>query len=105
MRHRRADLILLLEDGRIVERGSHETLMERRGKYYDMVVRQMASASKDVADAWQWRRGESRDGSATRTIRKLANIGAKFLVLAHQERRQQCVKVFSLAPLAHVVLP
>ena len=53
MRHRRADLILLLEDGRIVERGSLETLMERRGKYYDMVVRQMASASKDVADAWQ----------------------------------------------------
>ncbi len=50
---RRADLILLLEDGRIVERGSHETLMARRGKYYDMVVRQMASASKDVADAWQ----------------------------------------------------
>jgi len=50
---RRADLILLLEGGRIVERGSHETLMARRGKYYDMVVRQMASASKDVADAWQ----------------------------------------------------
>jgi ATP-binding cassette subfamily B protein len=50
---RRADLILLLEDGRIVERGSHEALMERRGKYYEMVVRQMASASKDVAEAWQ----------------------------------------------------
>jgi ABC-type multidrug transport system fused ATPase/permease subunit len=50
---RRADLILLLENGRIIERGSHETLMERRGKYYDMVVRQMASANKDVAEAWQ----------------------------------------------------
>jgi ATP-binding cassette subfamily B protein len=50
---RRADLILLLEDGRIVERGTHETLMARRGIYYEMVVRQMASESKDVAAAWQ----------------------------------------------------
>jgi ABC-type multidrug transport system fused ATPase/permease subunit len=40
---RRADLILLMEDGRIVERGRHEELMNARGMYYEMVVRQMES--------------------------------------------------------------
>jgi ATP-binding cassette subfamily B protein/subfamily B ATP-binding cassette protein MsbA len=40
---RRADLILLLEDGCITERGSHEQLMRARGAYHDMVLRQMES--------------------------------------------------------------
>jgi ATP-binding cassette subfamily B protein len=40
---RRADLILLMEDGRIIERGTHRELMSAGGVYYDMVVRQMAS--------------------------------------------------------------
>jgi len=50
---RRADLILLMDDGRIVERGMHAELMARRGLYYDMVVRQMAADSKEVGAAWQ----------------------------------------------------
>jgi ATP-binding cassette subfamily B protein/subfamily B ATP-binding cassette protein MsbA len=37
----RADLILLMEDGRIVERGTHEELMQAGGIYHDMVRRQM----------------------------------------------------------------
>ena len=41
---RRADLILLMEDGRILERGSHEELMAARGTYHDMVRRQMAQS-------------------------------------------------------------
>jgi ATP-binding cassette subfamily B protein/subfamily B ATP-binding cassette protein MsbA len=41
---RRADLILLMEDGRIIERGTHEELMDARGTYYEMVLRQMESA-------------------------------------------------------------
>jgi ATP-binding cassette subfamily B protein/subfamily B ATP-binding cassette protein MsbA len=41
---RRADLILLMEDGRIVERGTHETLMAAQGQYYRMVQRQAATA-------------------------------------------------------------
>lgn len=33
---RKADCILLLEDGRIVERGSHEQLLAQRGRYYEL---------------------------------------------------------------------
>jgi ATP-binding cassette, subfamily B, bacterial len=44
---RRAEMILLLEDGRVIERGTHEQLMDARGVYYDMVLRQMASAAQD----------------------------------------------------------
>jgi ATP-binding cassette subfamily B protein/subfamily B ATP-binding cassette protein MsbA len=42
---RRADLILLMEDGRIVERGTHEELMSARGGYHAMVVRQMEAST------------------------------------------------------------
>src|SRR5436305_6071849 len=38
---RRADLILVLDDGAIVERGTHAELMDARGLYYEMVNRQM----------------------------------------------------------------
>jgi ATP-binding cassette subfamily B protein len=38
---RRADLILLLEDGRVIERGTHAELMAAGGMYRDMVIRQM----------------------------------------------------------------
>jgi ATP-binding cassette subfamily B protein/subfamily B ATP-binding cassette protein MsbA len=40
---RRADLILLMEEGHIIERGTHEELMRARGMYYEMVRRQMES--------------------------------------------------------------
>ena len=40
---RRADLILLMEEGRVIERGTHEQLMEARGVYHGMVLRQMES--------------------------------------------------------------
>jgi len=43
---RRADLILLLDEGRIVERGTHEELMELKGKYEAMVRRQMETHSE-----------------------------------------------------------
>jgi len=49
---RRADLILLMDDGRIVERGRHEELMAARGTYHGMVMRQMASSGEDVPAAW-----------------------------------------------------
>jgi ATP-binding cassette subfamily B protein len=40
---RRADLILLMENGRVIERGNHEQLMNARGDYYRMVLRQVES--------------------------------------------------------------
>ena len=42
---RRADLILLMEDGRVIERGTHDELMEAQGLYHEMVLRQMESAA------------------------------------------------------------
>jgi len=49
---RRADLILLLEDGVVIERGSHDELMNARGVYYRMVLRQMQSAAETGAELW-----------------------------------------------------
>ena len=43
---RRADLILLMDDGRVIERGTHEELMAARGTYHAMVVRQVAAADQ-----------------------------------------------------------
>jgi ATP-binding cassette subfamily B protein/subfamily B ATP-binding cassette protein MsbA len=39
----RADLILVMDDGRVAERGTHEELMVARGDYYRMVLRQAES--------------------------------------------------------------
>jgi len=39
---RRADQILVVEDGRIVERGTHSELYRLRGRYWDMYTRQHA---------------------------------------------------------------
>jgi ATP-binding cassette subfamily B protein len=47
---RRANLILLMEDGQVIERGTHEELMAARGVYYDMVMRQMTSAGEEVEE-------------------------------------------------------
>src|SRR3989338_1226133 len=44
---RRADLILLMEEGRVIENGSHEELMRAKGVYHEMVLRQMESHGKD----------------------------------------------------------
>jgi ATP-binding cassette subfamily B protein/subfamily B ATP-binding cassette protein MsbA len=37
---RQATMILLMEDGRVIERGTHVELMARKGAYYEMVQRQ-----------------------------------------------------------------
>jgi ATP-binding cassette, subfamily B, bacterial len=50
---RRADLILLMEDGRVIERGTHDELMTARGVYHRMVLRQMESAIEDGAELWR----------------------------------------------------
>src|SRR5467141_5014648 len=47
---RRADLILLMDEGRVIERGSHEDLMSARGVYQGMVIRQMESNGENVEE-------------------------------------------------------
>jgi ABC-type multidrug transport system fused ATPase/permease subunit len=42
---RRADQILVIEQGQIVERGTHEQLYERQGRYYDLYTRQQGLES------------------------------------------------------------
>ncbi len=44
---RKAELILLLDNGTIVERGTHESLMASRGIYHGMVMRQMHAAQQE----------------------------------------------------------
>ena len=39
---RDADLIVVMEHGRIVERGDHETLLSQKGKYYELYMTQYA---------------------------------------------------------------
>jgi ATP-binding cassette subfamily B protein len=48
-------LILLLEEGRVIERGTHEQLMAARGVYYSMVLRQMEShaPASDGEEVWR----------------------------------------------------
>jgi len=50
---RRADLILLMEDGRVIERGTHEQLMNARGGYHKMVLRQMESDGQNAEPLWR----------------------------------------------------
>jgi ATP-binding cassette, subfamily B, bacterial len=50
---RRADLILVVEDGRIAERGTHAELLARRGRYFELYRRQyrhLVGADSAAAD-------------------------------------------------------
>jgi subfamily B ATP-binding cassette protein MsbA len=47
---RNANTILVLEDGRIVERGSHDALLAARGRYFDLYTRQHGAAIESAMD-------------------------------------------------------
>jgi ABC-type multidrug transport system fused ATPase/permease subunit len=48
---RNADQVLMLKDGLIVERGTHDELLARRGAYYDLYMSQFRRAEESVAAA------------------------------------------------------
>jgi ATP-binding cassette subfamily B protein len=45
---RDADVILVMEQGRIVEQGSHHELLERKGHYFELYNAQFAGAAADI---------------------------------------------------------
>ena len=45
-----ADEILILDEGKIVERGTHETLMQKKGYYYDTYIAQYGEYLNDNTD-------------------------------------------------------
>ena len=45
---RNADCIMVMEQGRIIERGTHEQLMEEKGRYYQLYTGKSAKASAQM---------------------------------------------------------
>jgi len=46
---RKADVILVVQQGKIIERGTHGELMRRRGHYYDLYTRQFEEEAEEEA--------------------------------------------------------
>ncbi|MBS6476497.1 MAG: hypothetical protein KH405_01560 [Firmicutes bacterium] len=44
-----SDEILYMEDGAVIERGSHEQLMALRGKYWSIYTEQTMNTDEEVA--------------------------------------------------------
>jgi ABC-type multidrug transport system ATPase subunit len=67
---RRADQILVVEGGRIIERGTHESLYAAAGRYYDLYTKQHAVESNlflapgEGSGGEEARNGEPAGGNA-----------------------------------------
>ena len=55
-----ADLILVVRNGEIVERGTHKELMEMQGQYYNLWTKQMLWGT-ETKDTRSWKRGQASD--------------------------------------------
>ena len=49
-----ADIIVSIEDGRVVETGSHSDLMARKGLYFDLVTAQVLTDTLDTLQLYAW---------------------------------------------------
>jgi ATP-binding cassette subfamily B protein len=47
---RHADQVLVIDDGRIIERGTHQSLLAARGFYYDLYMSQFRRSAVDTVD-------------------------------------------------------
>jgi ATP-binding cassette, subfamily B, multidrug efflux pump len=45
---RNADVVMMVKDGQIIERGSHQSLLEKRGAYYELYMSQFRAAEEAV---------------------------------------------------------
>ena len=87
---RDADLILVMEDGRIVEQGTHDELLDRRGAYFGLYNAQFVGARRrggararhapDLGAALRCRRGAPRGAPLTQEA--ALSVGATLLALA-----------------------
>jgi ATP-binding cassette subfamily B protein len=48
---RNADQVLVIDDGQIVERGTHASLLEAKGTYYNLYMRQFRLDGSENSDA------------------------------------------------------
>lgn len=48
---RNADLILVLKDGKIIERGCHQELIDKKGYYYDVYCQQYGDLTNEIKQA------------------------------------------------------
>ena len=48
---RKADLILVVRDGKIIEQGSHRDLLRQKGYYYDLYTKQFEEEAWENAKA------------------------------------------------------
>jgi len=55
---RHADQVLVVDDGQIVERGTHQSLLAARGRYYDLYMSQFRRSAQTPLD------GEDADADA-----------------------------------------
>jgi ABC-type multidrug transport system fused ATPase/permease subunit len=80
---RRADQILVMEQGQIIERGTHDQLYAARGRYYDLYIRQHgveenlflapgegdAAVADDNGTSSPGRNGDDKTGDALRVLK------------------------------------
>jgi subfamily B ATP-binding cassette protein MsbA len=70
---RRCDQILVIEDGRLVERGDHESLYAMRGRYWDLYTRQHGlEANLFLAPGEGDSRPETADGKEAKAASSVA---------------------------------
>lgn len=58
-----ADIIVVMEAGRIIERGTHEELMQARSAYFEMVTRQREAMAEGKGEFWPSEDGRSATSS------------------------------------------
>lgn len=58
---KRADRIIVIEDGQVAEMGSHKELLRQRGKYFNLYTKQFRSEREYTYDIFQSKQVELRD--------------------------------------------